>query len=122
MESWTDKHVTGQRKTSTEDTRPPPIQRLSDRKADEVASHGEVQAWSPDRIFEDTEEALQEDEEETQLQIGEIYVPSEDEDNVPIVQTLRADVCPPHKLIPKGERAVGQTVAKQFQTGLFRKG
>jgi hypothetical protein len=26
MESWMDKHVTGQRKTSTEDTRPPPIQ------------------------------------------------------------------------------------------------
>ncbi len=105
-----DKH--GRHKTTTNPA-------ASEREADEVVRHGEVQTSSPDRIFEDAEEALQEDDEETQLKIGEIYVPSEDEDNVSIVQTLRADVFPPHKLIPKGERAVGQTVAKQFQTDGF---
>jgi hypothetical protein len=64
MESWMDKHVTGQRKTSEEDTRLPPIQKLSEREADEVARDGEVQTWSPDRIFEDTEDAVNEDNEE----------------------------------------------------------
>jgi hypothetical protein len=74
---------------------------------------------SPHRIFEDTEDIVNEDDEETQLNIAETYVPSSDEDDVPIVETLRAEVCPPHKHIPKDERAVGQPVAKQFEAGLF---
>jgi hypothetical protein len=55
----------------------------------------------------------------TQLKIAETFVPSSDEDDIPIVQTMRAEVCPPHKHIPKSERAVGQPVAKQFESGLF---
>jgi hypothetical protein len=43
MENLMDKHLTGQRKTSDEETRLPPIQKLSEREADEVARHGEVQ-------------------------------------------------------------------------------
>ncbi len=35
------------------------------------------------------------------------------------MRTLRAEVCPPHKHIPKDERAVGQPVAKQFEAGMF---
>ncbi len=69
---------------------------------------------------EDTEKAVNEDDEETQLNIAEIYVPSSDEDNVPIVQTIRAQVCPPHKRIPKDKYAVGQLVAKRFDAGLFQ--
>jgi hypothetical protein len=72
-----------------------------------------------DAVNEDTEDAVNEDDEETQLNIAEIFVPSSDEEDVPIVQTLRAAVCPPHKHIPKDERAVGQPVAKQFEAGLF---
>jgi hypothetical protein len=36
------------------------------------------------------------------------------------VQTLRAEVCPPHKSIPKDDRALGQKVAKNFEAGLFQ--
>jgi hypothetical protein len=39
---------------------------------------------------------------------------------VPIVQTIRAQVCPPHKRIPKDKNAVGQIVCKRFEAGLFQ--
>ncbi len=82
MERWIDKHVTGegkasdvdkrQEKTREEDTRPPPVQLLRGRESNEVAMHGEVQTWSPHRISPDKEEVVNEDEEETQLNIAEI--------------------------------------------------
>ncbi len=39
----------GQGKTGKEDTRHKPMQLLSEREADELARHGEIQTWSPDR-------------------------------------------------------------------------
>jgi hypothetical protein len=117
-----DKHVTREAKTSdvdkrqentmVEDTTPPPIQLLSER---ELISEQQL-----NRIFPEREDGGNDDEEETQVNIAEIYVPSSDEDDVPIVQTLRAEVCPPHKSIPKDDRAVGQKVAKNFDAGLFQ--
>jgi len=118
MERWMDKNVTGEAKTNDvdkramlEETTPPPIVLLSEREL--------ISEQHSNRIFPDIEEGGKDDEEETQLQIAEIYVPSTDEDDVPIVQTLRAEVCPPHKIIPKDDRALGQKVAKNFDAGLF---
>jgi hypothetical protein len=59
------------------------------------------------RKFPEREEGRNDDEEETQLNIAEIYVPSSDEDDVLIY-------------VPKDDRALGQKVAKNFDAGLFQ--
>jgi hypothetical protein len=131
MENWMDKHVTGPNKTSNEDTRPPPIQRLSEREAVEMARLGEVVTWSPDRIMEDPEEAIQEGNSvsdkpwknnpyshviilETEEQIGD----SED-DNVPISQ-LQTSELEDTLEFSTGEACVGMEVMKEFEAGCFK--
>jgi hypothetical protein len=117
-----DKHVTGEGKTSVVDKRQ---EKTGHRPFSCRVNESQMKLQCMERyrhggIFSDTEDVLNEDEEETQLNKAEIYVPSSGEDDVLIVQTLRGEVCPPHKSIPKDDRAVAQKVAKNFEAGLFR--
>ena len=130
MERWMEQHVTGEGKTRDVATKVAQDESQTKMLCErELLCERESNKVAQDVVNEDEEDtqlniaeiyAPSSGEEETQLNIAEIYLPSSEEDDVPIVQTLRAVVTPLPNRIPKDEQAVGQIVAKNFEAGLFQ--